>query len=339
MGWSNEEISKFQMENKNALAEVNATLRPDDGLSGKVGIFLPGQAGDLMTAMSVLHYREEIFGKKEIIWFANNPNADALKYAPISEVRPWPWAGNGLPEGCPDFWPLLCDGNNRLNLELAKQYELTADLDDGYFPAPYMLEPERRHNVEYPNCSKKVFGVPDHYEWKPSLRFSCQEIDMAHDFLKIRGELILIETFAGSGQSLLTDGMVKDAMGICREHWPSCKFIFASHKYLRNQEEFPKDFFLQPGVYSAANFTVRQCSLIGDYCDLIISVSSGITVACSRGGGGKVPIIQFCGSGICSTQALAVGRPFELVTADNKTFESAKQEFYNKLSSLLNTHK
>ena len=136
MAWSSEQISTYQIHNNKMLEEVNATLRPDKNLSGKVGVFLPGQAGDLMTAMGVLKYRDQIFGNKEIIWYANQPNCDCLKYSPISEVRPWPWAGNGLPEGVPDFWPLLMNENNRLNKDLAKNYELTTDIDDGYFPAP-----------------------------------------------------------------------------------------------------------------------------------------------------------------------------------------------------------
>lgn len=100
MSWTETETMTWRETNDKMLAEVNATLRPDSIKgSGKVGIFLHGQVGDLATAMSVLKYRKELWGDKEIIWFANWPNADLLKYAPIDEVRMWPWAGNGLPEG------------------------------------------------------------------------------------------------------------------------------------------------------------------------------------------------------------------------------------------------
>lgn len=338
MAWSEQEISTYQIHNNKMLAEINATLQPDKNLSGKVGIFIQGQAGDLQTAMSVLKYRDQVFGNKEIIWFANMPNADCLRYAPISEVRPWPWPGNGLPHDAPgDFYPILCDENNRLNLALAKNYELTADLDSGWFPAPWQLLPQKRHGIDYPNCSRKVFGIPDDYPWHPLLNHSDEEADATFDFIdKLpEGKRILFETFAGSNQSKLSDEMVKEAMRICNEMWPHCVFIFASHKYLRNQEEFPEGFFEQQYVYSCAEFTVRQCSLISNYCDLIISVSSGITVACSRWGRVAVPIIQYTGSFICSTKSLASGSRFELVTADNKTPEDSKKEFEERLISLL----
>lgn len=338
MAWSSQEVSEFQKQNNKMLAEINATLRPDKNLSGKVGIFIQGQAGDLMTAMSVLEYRDQIFGNKEIIWFANMPNADCLRYAPISEVRPWPWPGNGLPSDAPgDFYPILCDENNRLNKTLSKNYELTADLDDGYFPAPWQLSPQKRHGLDYPNCSRKIFGVPDDYKWHPLLNHSTEEADAAFDFIdKLpEGKRIFFETFAGSDQSKLSDEMVKNILKLCRDKWPGCVFIFASHKYLRAQEKFPENFFDQPDIFSCSEFTVRQCALISDYCNLIISVSSGITVACSRWVRVAVPIIQYCGSFVCSTKSLADGSPFELVTADNKSIDQSGQEFITAIDKLL----
>lgn len=345
MAWTEEQISTYQIHNKQMLAEVNATLRPDENLSdtNKVGIFLPGQAGDLMTAMSVLQYRNQIFGNAKIIWYANQPNCDCLKYAPISEVRPWPWAGNGLPEGCPDFWPMLMNKeDNQLNNNLKYNFNLTKDLTDGYFPAPYMLEPQKRHGWDYPSCSKKVFKIPDDYEWHPLLNFSNEEANNAFDFIEKlpEGHRIFFETFAGSSQSVLSDEMVKDTLRICREKWPGCVFIFASHKYLRAQENFP-DYFLANNndIYSCSHFTVRQCALVADECKLIISVSSGLTVAASHWGAKPIPIIQYCGSWVCSTASLAKGRHFELVTADNKLPQVSQTEFYLRLESLLNQYK
>lgn len=337
MAWSNEEISQFQIDNNKALSEINATLQPDKDLSGKVGVFAPGQMGDLMTVMSILKYRKEFFGNKQIIWFANSPNAEALKYAPLSEVRPWPWAGNGLPEGTPDFFPMLCNENNKLNLELAKDYELTKDLDEGYFPVAWMVSGEKRAGIDYPNVSRKVFGVPDIYEWHPYLSFSDSECDMVDEFIigLGKGKKILLETFAGSGQSSLDEEMISQAINICNEFWGDCIFIFASHKFLRGNETFPTYLFEQKNVVSAANFTVRQCALIADQCDLILSVSSGITVAASCWWSFQTDILQFTGSWICSTKSLAAGR-FELVTADNKPLVESKQEYYTKLKELLN---
>jgi len=332
------------MSNEQQLAEINATLRPDfpnspsGGGGGKIGVFLPGQNGDLITATSVLHHLDLMFPGKQIIWFTNAPNADALRYGPVSEVRPWPWAGNGLPEGTPDFYPLLCNTENRLNLGMASRFELTADLEDGYFPAPWMVAVENRHNVDYPNVSKKVFKVPEGAPWGPCLHFSAKETEDAAEFiasLPPGRKNILLETFAGSGQSILDESMVTGFMNRCNEKWGQCNFIFASHKFLHSYPKFPEGFFDLPNIYSCARFTVRQCAQVARHCHLMLSVSSGIAcaVSCLTV---PPPMLQFCGSWICSTKSLNNGGIFELVTADLRTLEDAKAEFYAKLDKLLN---
>ena len=338
MAWTEKEIADFQIINKKTLQEVNATLRPDKNLSGKIGIGLPGQAGDLMTGMSILKYRDQIFPGKEIIWFAHQANADCLKYAPISEVRAWPWANNGLPDGTPDLYPLVCDENNRLNKEIAKDYEIVSDLEEMYFPAPWMLPPQKRHGIDYPNCSRNVFGIDPMYEWHPVLNHSQEEIESVYDFMQQfpKTKSVLIETFAGSDQSKWDHSMTENAIRLCREKWGGCNIFFASHKYLRAQEQFPENFFDQEGVYHCAHFTPRMFALLQDYCQLIISVSSGITVACSAWGTLPTPVIQFCGSFICSTKSLAKGRHFELITADNKLLQIAQAEFGLRLEEILN---
>jgi hypothetical protein len=340
MAWTETEISQFQIENNKALAEVNATLRPDKGLVGNVGVYLQGQAGDLMTAMSVLKYRDEIFAGRNIVWFVNSPNCDLLKYAPISEVRPWPWPGNGMPIDGSDYYPLLTTSDNKLNQVLKLDYEDCADILEGWFPAPHQLSPSQRHGIDYPNCSKRIFGVPDVYPWHPVLAWSEEEKEMADCFFEKFGleKKIYFETFAGSGQSRLNEEMIVDAMNLCREHWDGCSFIFGSHKYLRGNEKFPEHFFDQPNVYSSAEFTVRQSALITSRCDLMISVSSGLTVAASAWNVNQPATVQFCGSEICSTKALSHTN-FQLVTADDKPFEQAKKEFYDKLIELLKRYK
>lgn len=336
MAWTKEETKKYQMENSEHLRIVNESLRPDSGLSGKIGIFCPGQNGDIITAMSVLEYRDKIFPGKEIIWYCNTPNCDALMYAPISEVRPYPWAGNGLPEGTPDFYPLLCDSNNRLNMELAKDYELTADLEDGYFPTPWMVKPEARHGINYPVVSKRVFGVPDHLPWHPLLNFSEKERTAVDSWIAKDGPVILIETFAGSGQSKLTHDMVMSAMQMCyAESGGRCTFVFVSHKYLNGQEEFPEILF-RDSVKFAKEFTVRQCALLANYCDLFISVSSGVSVASSYWENKQFPMLQYCGSAVCGTKELANGECVQVFSDDNP---GAEQEFYESLKLLLTKYK
>lgn len=336
MAWTQEKTISFQTHNDNMLKEINDSLRPDNGLEGKVGIFIPGQVGDCATSMSVLKYRKEIFGNKKIIWFINYPNADLLRYAPISEVRPWLWAGNGLKEGTPDFYPLLCNENNRLNKELAKEYELTADLDDGYFPAPYMLTSKQRHGLNYPNVSKKVFGVDMILPWHPVLTVSDNEyarVKIFMDDLPKGRKNIIFETFAGSGQSKLTHEMVLNAMRICEQGYGgNCNFIFVSHKYLKHQESFPDNFFTD-NVFSAAKFMPRVCGQIANYCDLFISVSSGISCVSSCWGNKPVVMLQYCGSAVCGTKELALGKCVQ-VFSDNKP-DLGEKEFYNKLKQIL----
>lgn len=314
-------------------------------MSKTIGIFCAGQAGDCLTISSVLKYRQELWGDCKIIWYIENRNRDLLKYQDI-ELRDFP-RGFGYPElveqqhkngnsEWEDWFPLV-DENNHMNLELKKNYPSLADIDYGYFPAPHQRTPEQRHEISYPNISRKIFGIPDDYEWHPYLLFSDEERQSANDFIKNIGEgkKIIIESFAGSGQSRLNQEMIVRSMDICKEQWgEDCKFIFASHKFLKSQESFPDGWFEQPNVYSCANFTVRQCALIADQADLMISVSSGITVAASAWGIKSPPILQFCGSEICSTVALANG-PIELITVDDKRFDDAKTQFYLKLITLL----
>lgn len=331
MSWTEQEVGTWREINDAQLAEINATLKPDSIKgSGKIGIFCHGQIGDLATAMSVLKYRQELWSGKQIVWFANWPNADLLRYAPISEVRMWPWAGNGLPEGCPDFWPMLCDENNRLDRPKAQEFELTKDLTEGYFPAPHMMTPEQRHGLDYPNCSRKVFGVDANKEWHPVLSWDIinEDSPIIHELLKDDSKkIIMIETFCGSGQSKWDDLMTVKTIEMCREAWGSCKFLFCSHK---NTEQF-KDF---EGYISLKDYTPRQVGLLINRCDLFVGISSGISVVTSAWNVKPVPKIQYCGSQTCSTVALSIGE-ISLITSDDKPLEQSKKEFFIKLREVI----
>lgn len=336
MSWTEEQIGSFQSANNIALAEINASLRPDEGeKTGKIGIFLFGQVGDLATAMSVLNYRRELWPNKDIIWYANSPNADLLRYAPIKEVRPWVWSGNGLPLGTPDFYPLLCNSENRLNKELAKNYALTADLDEGYFPAPHMMTPEQRHGYDYPNVSRKVFGIDKDKPWHPLLSHSLEEVAMIENFYRGMNRLrrtVMLETFCGSGQSIWDDAYTRSAIDIIRSIWGPCNFVFASHK---NHDQFSGE----DGYYSCSVFTPRQTALMINHCDLFLGISSGISVVTSAIGLKPVPKIQCCGSFTCSTVTLATG-DISLLTSDdlpnvaNKSF-AGRMKFESKLKEVL----
>jgi hypothetical protein len=316
-----------------------------------IAIFLHGQNGDIMEALSVMRYREELWGDAKIVWYADEANFDLFKYQDI-EVRPFP-RGFGYPqmvieenaklEGTDkprwEDWLPLVGENNHMVLASKAAYPSLSDIDYGYFPAPHQVPVHRRHNVQYADVSKKVFGVPDHYEWHPVLKFSDVEIAEAESYIApIRNhKRIFLETFGGSGQSRLSEEMILRAMDICRELWPGCVFIFGSHKFLRDNEIFPGYLSEQSDVLFIKEYTVRQTALIATRCDLMLSVSSGLTVAASCWDLGQPPTLQFCGSRICSTDSIHNGH-FELVTADDKPFEFAEKQYYDKLTELLNEY-
>lgn len=320
----------------------------------RVAICCHGQVGDIMTAMSVLKYKNELWGSDcKVVWFASKENWDIFKHSHI-EVREFP-RGFGYPEMVVEEnrkliekgelpvwedWKPLVDENNHLNLELAKNVPSLSEFDFGYFPAPHQVPHNKRLNVDYPNVSRKVFGLPNNYEWHPVLEFSDEEKIKADEYMtKLpSGKIIFWETFAGSGQTFLTEEMVERGMWICREYWKGCNFIFGSHKFLSGNEQFPQGFFERNGVYSCSDFTARQTALISGRCDLILSVSSGLCVAASCWGNNPVPIIQAAGSFICSTQSLALGK-FELVTSEHKSYETAKDDFYLALINHLTENK
>lgn len=290
------------------LKDINDSLRPDIGTkTGKIGIFVDGQNGDMMTVMSCLKYRDELFPNKEIIWYANMPYADNLKFAPISEVRPYPWVGNGLPDGYENFYPMLCDfSNNRLNAKY-KDFELTADLEDGHFPATWSCI--NKGDLDYPSISRRHFGFDKTKPWHPFLSWSDKERDDARDFIdKLpKRKTIMIETFGGSGQSHWDHKNTLATKQICREIWGDCNFIFTCPQYIRTSYPFPHELFDDIGVVSCFYMSIRQTALLINYCDLMVGVSSGISVATSAWDLKPVPKVQFCGSFKCSTVTLATG--------------------------------
>lgn len=319
-----------------------------------IGIFLHGQQGDIMSAMSVLRYRNELWGDDhKIVWYSSKENFDLFKHQDI-EVREFP-RGFGYPdmvktenkklvdagkEPIWEDWSPLVDGNNQLNLQLKNNFPSLVGIDGGYFPAPHQVPVPKRHGISYPDVSRKVFGISDNIEWHPVLKFSEDEKLRATEFIKNMGEgkRVIIESFAGSGQSRMNEEMIVATMNKCNDIWGKCNFIFASHKFLRDNETFPAYLFENSKVHSSKEFTVRQCALICAQSDLMISVSSGITVAASCWDLPQPPTIQFTGSYICSTRTLAKSH-FELVTADDKTFDAAQQEYFDKLEKLLNHYK
>ena len=131
-------------------------------------------------------------------------------------------------------------------------------------------------------------------------------------------------------------------MRICRERFDGdVTFVFGSHKHIGgennigflNSDLFDRD---DRSCISAGYLTPRQVALINDYVDLIIGISSGISVTTSAWNLKPTPKLQWAGSRICSTQAIANG-PFHLVEAEFKIKENATKEFFSKLEEVLST--
>lgn len=331
----------------------------------KIAIALHGQCGDLMTAMSVLRYRDELWGKDcQITWFAAKENFDLLKFQNV-EVKEFP-RGFGYPEMVVEEnrklveqgeepkwanWLPLVNEFNTMNKELQNNYPELSEFDEIFFPAPHQVLHRHRVDVPYTDVSKRVFRVPDNYEWHPTIIVSKEEEEEMTRWFPpynairskinpdelVRKPAIAIESFCGSGQSIMNEEMIKYCMRICRDIFGECYFIFVSHKYLNGNETFPDWLKKDEDVYFASHFTVRQCAYIVNCCKLLISVSSGISVAssCWQYKEHANPIVQFCGSEICSTKGIATGR-FELVTADYKAPITAAEEYYIKLIDLCN---
>jgi len=287
--------SEAWIHNEKQLSIINRTLQRD-----KIGIFLNTGAGDILTAMSVLQYKEELWGNADIIWYCNMPNADLFKYSLVSEVRPYPWEGIEV-----DPFTQLCK-NNRLDQIRKGEFEITADLKDGYFPAPWHMTLEQRSGIDFPDISKRIFSVHDLLPWHPVIGFSTEEYAMISEFCESLpfSKTIMLETDFNSIQSGWNDELTLRTMAICRDKLGDCNFIFGSNR--DNSRFFDK------GVVSCKDFTLRQTSLVIDHCDLFIGVASGVSVTISRLGAKPVPVIQYCNSQQCSTKAMANG-PFVLV--------------------------
>jgi len=321
----------------------------------KIGIFLPGKNGDIMQATSVLKHKDILWPDKDVVWFCGERFKDILSHNDaLSEIRHWP-EGWKLPERCVEEnktaaskgeaqWAdlsILATPENRLNQSLKHMFEYTADLDEGYFPTPWMLSLEQRHGIDYPNISRKVFGADPNWEWRPYLGFIDDEREAVKEFCSKlpHPRTIMLETDFHSGVSPWDDDLTLHTMVTTRQKWGPTNFIFAC-------AGDNSRFFDDEGVVSCAQFTVRQTALVNNYSDLFIGISSGISQAVNCWGNKPTPKLQYCGSFIMSSVSIANG-PFDLVVKDphrsnppehEKRFpphSDHRQAFKNKLAEVL----
>ncbi len=325
----------------------------------RIAIACAGQQGDIITALSVLYSKDELWGPDaEITWLADERYYDIFKFNPYLKVKQFPhgWQiseqdkqtiyaeriAKDAAEGKPGWEDLshAMNVDNTLIQEAKHNFPSIAMFDEVYFPAPHQQTVEKRAGINYPNVSKKVFGVPNHYQWHPVLFWSDEEREMVKEFMTFHNpnrKKILFETFAGSGQTKLTHDMVINTMRNCEELWgEDCIFIFLSHKYLTEKPEFPPDFFDMYNAVSAARFTVRQCALLANHADFLVSVSSGVTCALSCWRNKPIPAIQFCGSAICGTKELWSGEMIQVFSDGNP---NAEEDYYTQLNFLLTKYK
>ena len=291
---------------------------------GKIGIFLPGRNGDIMQAMSVLKYKDVLWPDKDVVWFCGNtPFREVLNHNDaISEIRHWP-EGYRLPERCEEenrklkpgepAWAdfsRLKDASYHLNQSLKHEFESTKDLEQGYFPGTWMMPPAERPGVDYPNVSRRVFGVDPSWEWHPYLGFSNEEREAVKEFCSKlpHKKTVMLETDFASGVSQWDDNLTRETMAICRQKLGKCNFVFVC-------APDNSRFFDDSGVVSCSQFTVRQTALVNNYSDLFVGISSGISQAINCWGNKPTPKLQYCGSFIMSSVSLANG-PIELVVAD-----------------------
>lgn len=319
--------------------------------NGKIGIFLPGASGDIGHAMSALKYKDILWAGKDIVWFCSllsesylgyPTRVDMLKFNDaISEIRHWP-EGFRLPERCATETPLalakglpawgdfsvLMTPDNRLNQSTKFNFESTKDLDEGYFPAPW-LTPNRPPNTHYGDVSRIVFGADSSLPWRPYLCFSDEERERAREFVaKLpHKRTIMIENHMNSGDVHWTDNMTKNTMRLCRQKFGKCNFIFAT---LRDNSSF----FDDDGVVSCKDFTIRQTALVFNHCDLFIGVCSGISVAVSCWGNKPVPRIEWAGSPKISVTQHANG-PVSSVFFDEIPLPVAEQQLEAKIIETL----
>jgi hypothetical protein len=286
----------------------------------KIGIFLPGGHGDIMSAMSVLKYKDVLWPGAEIQWFCSPVESEVLKFAPV-EIKLWE-----------DFTELIRVNQGRDNFkynDVKDKFPNVKGLDKEYFPAPWMYEPhqEQRKGKDYPSVSKGVFGVDPSWEWHPMLYFSDEEREMVKDYcLSLpHKRTIMLETDFRSGQSTWNDNMTRQTMMRCRSHLGPCNFIFASEK---DHSRFVDD----AGVVTCSHLSVRQCALVNDYADLFVGVSSGISVATSCWGAKPVPKIQYTNTFVCSTVSIANG-PIDLIEIHSTP--NPEVAFYLKLTEIL----
>lgn len=297
----------------------------------KVAIFAPAQVGDIITTTAVFKYRDLIWPDSDIVWFTDN-HTDALKFSPVSEIRPF---------SAYDYRSLKVNsgvgpGMNRLDLNAVKSIPSLADIDVGYFPLPWMLERvEQRQGIIYPQISQRIFGVDISLPWRPTLFFSEEERKMIADIMSAlpHKKTVMFEN-SPCAYSEWNDDLTRLVMTKCREKWGKVNFFFASGGQRSNNDM--SRFFDDAGCASGSALSARQIALVNDYCDLFVGVAGALTFCTSCWEAKPVPKLIYTGSETFGARSIANGR-IEIIAMDSHGHNkhNAENEFKAKLSLLL----
>jgi hypothetical protein len=307
-------------------------------MPGKIGIFAASQVGDIITATSVFKYKDELWPGKDIVWFCDARFNDALKFSPVSEIRPYTGDSRGT---VPNYQELkrnsgVGPGMNRLDLAKAKNHPSVSDLDDGYFPLPWMLErAEQRAGIVYPQISQRIFGVDLSRPWRPVLGFSDDERTMVSEMMSRLPypRTVLIEN-SPCAYSAWNDDLTRLVQIMCRNRWGPTNFFFASGGH-RSGNDMSR-FFDDPGCISGSDLTARQIALVNDHCNLFVGVAGALTFATSCWGAKPTPKLIYTGSQTFGAHYVANGR-IEVVTMESHQHnaQNAENDLKRRLAKLL----
>lgn len=299
---------------------------------GKIGIFAPSQVGDVITTTSVLKYRDQVWPDKDIVWFCDDGNADALKFSPVSEIRPYTtenFIAFKVNSG-------VGAGMNRLDIQRARDIPAAADLEVGYFPLPWMLERvEQRNGICYPQISQRIFGVDPSLPWRPYLCFSKDERTMVAEMMSAlpHKRTVMFEN-SPCDYSAWNDSMTRMTMTMTRKKWGGVNFFFASGGH-RSGNDMSR-FFDDAGCLSGSSLTARQVALVNDHCDIFVGVAGALTFATSCWGAKPVPKLIYTGCLQFGAGNVANGR-IEVVTTEehHHNKQKAEEDFRTRLAILL----
>lgn len=112
---------------------------------------------------------------------------------------------------------------------------------------------------------------------RPDLYISTLEMDLAVEFMaKYRGgPRFMVECFSYSSQTAYNMDWFNWTVKYITEKWPDAWFFVPCSA--KEQPRVP----VHPRVVTLSQFTIRQCGFLVNFCNYMLSCSSGVSHACS----------------------------------------------------------